>query len=306
MDSSHAALCTTLLTDLGWPSDVALEIGQYAHVVSYEKHATIFHAGESTDLLYVLLSGEVRSYFGTVDGARLLVSIIRSGQFLGNTDFHATDANQRREEQLFTAQTLSCCKVAVITRARVVRRLHELPAADLVRIVQSMDSKWVTLCGRLLTFMTQDVRRRLAQAIGEITQTFGIPHARGKLITLRLSHDDFAELIGASRPMVSKHLKALAQCRILAKESRRYVILQEDALAGIASGKPATLVSENDPSMRRGLRSTLTPMPERSGSRVRATVRRDPDTRRQGDSKAPRTPTTGRSGILTEDAQLHA
>lgn len=261
--------------DLGWPMDIAVEMGQYAHVVSYEKHATIFHAGESTDLLYVLLSGEVRSYFGTTDGARLLVSIIRSGQFFGNTDFHATDANQRRAEQLFTAQTLSRCKVAVISRARVARRLHELPAVDLVRIIQSMDSKWVTLCDRLLTFMTQDVRRRLAQAIGEITKTFGIPHALGKLITLRLSHEDFAELIGASRPMVSKHLKELARCRILAKESHRYVILQEDALAGIASGKPATLASE---SMRHGMRPTLTPMPERSASRARATVRRDQDT----------------------------
>jgi len=279
LESSHTALCTTLLTDLGWPSDIAIEMGQYAHVVSYEKDATIFHAGESTDLLYALLSGEVRSYFGTVDGARLLVSIIRSGQFFGNTDFHATDANQMREEQLFTVQALSRCKVAVITRARVVRRLHALPAADLVRVVQSVDSKWMTLCDRLLTFMTQDVRRRLAQAIGEITKTFGIPHARGKLITLRLSHEDFAELIGASRPMVSKHLKELTRCRILAQESRRYVILQEDALADIASGKPATLAGEADPSLRRGLRPTLIPMPEGSASKVRATMRSDQDTR---------------------------
>lgn len=278
MDSSHTALCTTILNDLGWPSDIAVEMGQYAHVVSYEKDATIFHAGESTDLLYVLLSGEVRSYFGTVDGARLLVSIIRSGQFFGNTDFHATDADQGREEQLFTAQTLSHCKVAVIARGRVVRRLHDLPAAELVRIIQSMDSKWVTLCDRLLTFMTQDVRRRLAQAIGDITKTFGIPHARGKLITLRLSHEDFAELIGASRPMVSKHLKELARCRILAQESRRYIILQEDALADIASGKSATPAGEDDPSIRRS-RPTLTPIPERTASSLRATVRRrDQDT----------------------------
>jgi len=277
LDSSHTALCTALLQDLGWPTDIAVEMGQYAHVVSYEKHATIFHAGGSTDLLYVLLCGEVRSYFGTVDGARLLVSIIRSGQFFGNTDFHAPDAKQSREAQLFTAQARSRCKVAVIARARVVRRLQELRAVDLVRIIKSMDSKWVTLCGRLLTFMTQDVRRRLAQAIGEITQTFGVPHARGKLITLRLSHEDIAELIGASRPMVSKHLKALAQGRILAKESRRYVILQEDALASIASGKPAPLASQDHPSVPRGMTPTFTPMLERSTSRGRASARRDQD-----------------------------
>lgn len=275
MDSSHSALCTTLRDGLGWPADIAAEIGQYAHIVSYEKDATVFHAGESTDLLYVLLSGEVRLYYGTVAGERLLVSILRSGQIFGDTDFQPADAIPRQDEQLFTAQTLSRSKVAVIARARVARLLHNLPAPDLVRIIQSVDSRWVTLCGRLLTFMTQDVRSRLAHAIGEITKTFGIPDARGKLITLRLSHEDFAELIGASRPMVSKHLKELAQCGIFVKESGRYVILREDALARIASGKPPTIASKDDQPVRRGIRPMLTQMPERSAARPRANARLD-------------------------------
>jgi CRP/FNR family cyclic AMP-dependent transcriptional regulator len=278
MDSSHTALCTTLRDGLGWPAEVAAEVSQYAHIVPYEKDATVFHAGESTDLLYVLLAGEVRLYYGTVAGERLLVSIIRSGQLFGDTDFQATDASPRHDEQLFTAQTLSRSKIAVIARTRVARLLHDLPGADLVRVIQSVDSKWVGLCGRLLTFMTQDVRSRLAQAIGEITKNFGIPDARGKLIALRLSHEDFAELIGASRPMVSKHLKELAQCGIFVKESGRYVILREEALARIASGKPATLASKDDQPLRRAVRPTLSPMPERSIAGVRAGARRERET----------------------------
>jgi hypothetical protein len=41
-------------------------------------------------------------------------------------------------------------------------------------------------------------------AISEIAESFGLPNARCCLTTLRLSHEDFAALVGASRPMVSK------------------------------------------------------------------------------------------------------
>jgi CRP/FNR family transcriptional regulator, cyclic AMP receptor protein len=242
MDSLHDALCTTLRDGLGWPAETAVQAAQYAHIVSYEKNASVFHAGESTDLLYVLLSGEVRLYYGTATGERLLVTIIRNGQPFGCTDLQTSDAGSRPQEQLFTARTLSRSKVAIIARARVVQLLHDLPGRDLVRIIQTADAGWERLSCRLLTFMTQDVRSRLASTIGEMAKVFGIADARGKLLSLRLSHEDFAELVGASRPMVSKHLKELAACGIFVKENGRYVVLREDVLRDIAvSGRRAAV-----------------------------------------------------------------
>ena len=241
MDNLRDALCATLHDGCGWPAEMAAEVARHAHIVSFEKGATVFHAGEQTDLLYVLLSGEVRLYYGTDAGERLLVSVVRGGQMFGSTDFQAIDATPQ-PEQLFTAQARSRSKVAVIARARVTRLLHDLPGAELVRIVQRADSKWTALSCRLLAFMTQDVRRRLAHTIGDITKAFGIADARGKLIALRLSHEYLAEMVGASRPMVSKHLKDLATRGIFVKQNGRYIVLREDALADIAASRePVTL-----------------------------------------------------------------
>lgn len=257
MDNLHDALCTALREGSGWPAEMAAEVGRHAHIVSFEKDATVFHAGEQTDLLYVLLSGEVRLYYGTDAGERLLVSVVRSGQMFGATDFQAIDATPQ-QEQLFTAQALSRSRVAVIARARVTRLLHGLPGPELVRIVQREDSKWRALSCRLLTFMTQDVRRRLAQTIGEITQAFGITDARGKLIALRLSHEDLAEMVGASRPMVSKHLKDLATRGIFVKQNGRYIVLREDILADIAASRqPVTLPDTSLAPVRRVTRPTF-------------------------------------------------
>ncbi len=264
MEVLQHALSTILSDYLGWPPDRAEAVADVAHTVSYEKGATIFQAGEPTDLLYVLISGEVKLYYGTPSGERLLVAITRGGRWLGFTDFQARDPHEQEHRQLFTAQTMSRAKVAIIARARVARLLHDLPGPDLARIVQGLNEHWVELCCRCLTFLTLDVRRRLAHVIAEIAQTFGIPDARGKLLTLRLSHEDFADLVGASRPMVSKHLKELAERGIFRKENGRYVLMQEDALRMLASsGRAPTVFAE-----RRALR----PVTKLSGQRVAAAV----------------------------------
>jgi len=267
MDNLQDALCTSLRDGAGWPAEMAAEVGRHAHIVSFEKDATVFHAGEQTDLLYVLLSGEVRLYYGTDTGERLLVSIVRSGQMFGSIDFQDMDATPQ-QEQLFTAQTLSRSKVAVIARARVTRLLHDLPGPELTRIVQREHAKWMALSCRLLTFMTQDVRSRLAHTIAEISKAFGIADARGKLIALRLSHEDFAELVGASRPMVSKHLKDFATRGIFVKQNGRYIVLREDALADLAASRePVTRQDTSLAPIRRVNRPTFTrELPPRSAA----------------------------------------
>jgi CRP/FNR family cyclic AMP-dependent transcriptional regulator len=247
MDSLHHSLNTILVERLGWPSEAAAEIAECAHIVGYEKDAAVFHAGEPTDLLYVLLSGEVKLYYGTAEGERLLVAIARSGQILGFTDLDAGDTRDAEQKQLFTGQALSRCKVAIIAWARVARALRDLPGQQLVQIVRRINDEWVALCCRFLTFLTMDVRGRLAYTIADIAERFGIPDARGKLITLKLSHEDFAELVGASRPMVSKHLKELAKAGIFAKENARYILAHGEGLMRVAASRPVADRSANLP-----------------------------------------------------------
>jgi hypothetical protein len=137
----------------------------------------------------------------------------------------APSSIRAKPEQLFTANALSRCKVAIIPTARAANALQSLPAGQLVRVLERGREQWTHLCCRLLGFLTMNVRDRLRQAIAEIAETFGVADARGRLITLRLSHEDLAALVGASRPMVSKHLKELASDGVLTKQQGRYVLV---------------------------------------------------------------------------------
>jgi CRP/FNR family transcriptional regulator len=223
---------------MGWPANVVGHLASRAHVVTYEPGSTVFHAGESADLLYVLLRGEVKIYYGSEDGERLLVTIARSGQLLGFPDLTPDSAAGGAESgkgQIFTAEALSSSRVALIAKTHVIRQAQSLDATQLMEVLKQASSAWERLSRRSLEFLTMDIRSRLARVIEEIADGFGIPDARGRLIRLRLSHEDFGELVGASRPMVSKHLKDLAVAGVFFKDQGKYVLARADALCSPGS-----------------------------------------------------------------------
>ena len=236
MGDEHTAL-QSHLAQMEWPADVVGDLARRAHVVTYDPGATVFHAGESADLLYVLLRGEVKLYYGTGDGDRLLVTIARPGELLGFPDLVSDAATGGADAgavgQIFTAEALSSSCIALIAKTHVVRAAQALEPAQLMQVLQRANAGWTHLSRRALEFLTMDIRSRLACVIEEVADGFGIPDARGRLIRLRLSHEDFGELVGASRPMVSKHLKDFATAGIFFKDRGKYVLAKADALRSL-------------------------------------------------------------------------
>jgi CRP/FNR family cyclic AMP-dependent transcriptional regulator len=230
------------LENLGFRSNLAHDLATNAHVLAYERGAMIFHAGEPADLLYILLSGELKLYYGDAEGRRVLAAICGRGVLLGSLDGDFVPGHRNASTQLFTAEALSQCKVAVLTKARATAALHELDTATALALLQGIDHRWARFTSRFLAFMMMDVRARLLYAITRLADKFGIPDPRGKLIPLRLSHEDFGELVAASRPMVSKHLKELAKKGIFYKQDGRYILSDRAAAANRVAGG-ARLVS---------------------------------------------------------------
>jgi CRP-like cAMP-binding protein len=234
------ALLYPALERLGWPPGIAQELVSGAHIVEYGKGTMLFRAGESADLVYLLLTGDVKLHYSSEDGTRLLVGIVRKGATLGLFPAQAASEHGVQEIQLLTAQAATRVKVALISGARFTQALHRLPAETLIQMVGRLNAQWLRLSNRLLDFMTMDVRGRLMQVITELADGFGIADARGKLIPLRLSHEDFAEFVGASRPIVSKYLKRLSQRGVLIKQDGHYVLMDQVRKPKLVASSPAS------------------------------------------------------------------
>jgi CRP-like cAMP-binding protein len=61
----------------------------------------------------------------------------------------------------------------------------------------------------------------------ELAAKFGAEEARGILLTLKLTHSDLAELVGASRQRTTKQLIEFESERMIIRDGRRLIILPD-------------------------------------------------------------------------------
>jgi CRP-like cAMP-binding protein len=63
----------------------------------------------------------------------------------------------------------------------------------------------------------------------DLAQKFGVREARGTLLIPEFGHADFAEMIGSSRPMVSRLIAEMIANHRLAYDGKHYIVIGESA-----------------------------------------------------------------------------
>ena len=91
-------------------------------------------------------------------------------------------------------------------------------------------------CYRMLlrssSFLDLDLHERIAITLLELASDFGIKESRGTLLKASFSHQDIADLVGASRPRVTEHLAQLEREHLIIRQGRQ-LIVRVDKLVGI-------------------------------------------------------------------------
>jgi len=80
-------------------------------------------------------------------------------------------------------------------------------------------------------------RERLEVVLNELGAKFGVRDTRGILLMPELAHADLAEMIGSSRPMVSRLIAEMTEEGLLLRQCKQFILLE--ALAGKKSDSPS-------------------------------------------------------------------
>jgi CRP-like cAMP-binding protein len=96
--------------------------------------------------------------------------------------------------------------------------LRRLPSAKLVPLLELLNSSWASINSLQVRFLGLSFRERLDLVLEELAKRFGVRDSRGILITTRLSHEDLAEMIASSRPMVSPLIADMVHQRVIARQ----------------------------------------------------------------------------------------
>lgn len=214
------------------PDKLIREILEYHSDLRYEPGATIFSQGAPADIILWVVKGLVKESCSCRGGNRILVRLATAGDVIGCAD----QVNEKGQwVRRFEAEAVTKCVVAMVTRQRVRELFMSLPPAVLLDVSERMNAAWAGWVHYYAALMGMSFRERLELVLGQLGRKFGAPDDDGIALTFEPAHGDLAEMIGSSRPMVSRLMADLIKQGEISRRGRLYILMKGGTIAAIAT-----------------------------------------------------------------------
>jgi CRP-like cAMP-binding protein len=180
----------------------------------------------------VLARGRVKILSLTPGGRETIVAFIEPGEVFG--ELAVLDAAPRSEY----AEAVEECLTLALPRDEVIALMARRPDVALA-ITKLIGLRRRRVEARLKNLLFRTTRERTAAVLLELTESHGRAVGPAWEIDLRLSHQDLANLVGATRETVTLTLGQLQADGQIRVARRRVVVLNRAGLAAEVSGEPA-------------------------------------------------------------------
>lgn len=107
--------------------------------------------------------------------------------------------------------------------------------------------QWYRLLLRSSSFLNLDLHERIAATLLELASDFGIKESRGSLLRVSFSHQDLADLVGASRPRVTEHLAQLEREHLVIRQGRQLIVRVDKIGNAVTVPQSSRLTSQTRP-----------------------------------------------------------
>lgn len=187
-------------------------VGSHGIARGYPKNTIIVTEGDKTDSLYVILEGRVKVFVSDDSGNEVLLLTQGAGEYFGEL---VLDEGPRSA----SIMTLEPSRFLVVPKADFREFVMHNPAFAL-SLIEKLIGRVRSLTASVKSLALMDVYGRVARLLLELAEDSG-----GQLaISQRLTQQDIASRIGASREMVSRILKDLSTGGYLT-QSRTGIVL---------------------------------------------------------------------------------
>ena len=181
----------------GLPAEALAEIEQHGSVKSFRKNSIIINQDDETYSLYVILSGRVKVFVSGEDGREVVLNHQAAGDYFG--DLALID----KQPRVASVMTTEPSKFMIISRDDFLTCLSRNPEIA-INLIKPMTSRMRMLAQNVSSLALMDVYGRVARTL--LQQAV---ETDGEMVTGRITQQEIADMVGASRAMVSRILKDL-------------------------------------------------------------------------------------------------
>jgi len=188
----------------------------------------LFHKGDAGSHVYAVAEGTLKVVTTSDSGDDLVFSVVGAGELIG--EIAALCQAQRTASVI----ALSACELLAIDRRDLFAFLRAHPEASLALMVV-LAQRVRSLSELVEDTLFLNLPVRLAKKLVSYAESHGEPVPGGIRIGIRLSQEEWGDLVGATRESINKQMRAWVDQGTIRLDRGFVVILHMHALEELAS-----------------------------------------------------------------------
>jgi CRP/FNR family cyclic AMP-dependent transcriptional regulator len=184
-------------------------------VRTFPRNTVLINEGDLGDALYVILSGRVKVYSSNEAGREFVIDFHGAGEYVGEM----TLDGEPRSASVITVEPTTC---AVVNRSQF--RDFILAHPDFaMHLIERLIHRVRVTTGNLKSLALSDVYGRLVRLLNALAKDVD----GRQVVPEKLTQQEIADRVGASRDMIGKLMKDLVAGGYLAVEERTITIVKK-------------------------------------------------------------------------------
>jgi len=191
------------------------EIAATGVVRNYPKNAILINEGEVGDSLYIVLSGRVKVFASNAAGREVVIAFHGAGEYVGEMSLDGSP----RSASVMTMEPTTC---TIVNRANFREFILAHPDFAL-HLVEKLIQRVRLTTANVKSLALEDVYGRVVKLL----LTLAVERDGTLMVPEKMTQQDIAERVGASRDMISRLFKDLVAGGYLSIQERQITILKK-------------------------------------------------------------------------------
>lgn len=191
----------------------------------YPKGATIFERGDPGEAVYIVKKGTVKLASHSGRGTETILHLLPPGAVFG-------EILLSEHNRAFTALAETDAEVSVLPKHILVQLLATVPAFSM-NFIRLLSRRLAKVETEFAGFGHTWSYHRLAKVLLALGAEHGVKTPKGTALSLRITHEELANLIGTTRETVSTQMSRFRRTGLIRREGKT-LLLNDTRLAKLA------------------------------------------------------------------------
>jgi CRP/FNR family cyclic AMP-dependent transcriptional regulator len=206
--------------------------------LTLDRHTRLYNVGDTDDHVFLIESGQVKTFTVSRDGRECLLALECSGAVVGELCLLSSG----RTEGASAMQTTRVRRMSAGELLRVLSRcgmLEDFVRHEALKVAQRQEL--------ITSFVTMNSEQRLAARILQLAMHQGKRRPDGIKIEERITHEEFASMVGTTRSRTGFFLKRFSEAGLVRRTPDAALLVEDEGLSRYLSSADSELPSVHAP-----------------------------------------------------------